>query len=230
MIVRPVAAGPAPTSPAPSASVPQGGRPDAPPVRPEAVARVRALHLALLGGRSATSTLDAWCAEHRPAPGARLVAWLVAGPPKAATRDQRRRLQVSDDEPIRYRRVRLAWGDHVLSEADNWYVPGRLTAEMNRLLDATDIPFGRAVAALNPYRRTLGVEVHWPRLQAGGEPGPAHALPAGASLEAPVTLFEHRAVLYGADHRPLSEVAEAYLRGLLDLACLGPAPRQGLVE
>ena len=29
-------------------------------------------------------------------------------------------------------------GDQVFSEADNWYVPARLTAEMNHALDTTD--------------------------------------------------------------------------------------------
>ena len=46
-------------------------------------------------------------------------------------------------------------GSVVLSEADNWYVPSRLTPEMNRLLDTTDAPFGRVVQAVHFRRRTL---------------------------------------------------------------------------
>jgi len=45
---------------------------------------------------------------------------------------------------VKYRRVQPSCGDHILSEADNWYVPRRLTPEMNRLLETTDVPFGRA--------------------------------------------------------------------------------------
>jgi hypothetical protein len=36
-------------------------------------------------------------------------------------------LGVDPDEPVRFRRVPLKCGDHVLSEAENWYVPSRLT-------------------------------------------------------------------------------------------------------
>ena len=36
---------------------------------------------------------------------------------------------IGPDEPVAYRHVRLRCGDHVLSEADNWYVPSRLTPE-----------------------------------------------------------------------------------------------------
>jgi chorismate-pyruvate lyase len=59
---------------------------------------------------------------------------------------------------VRYRRVRLACGDQVLSDADNWYVPARLTAEMNRTLDQTDTPFGAVVKPLGFQRRTLQAE------------------------------------------------------------------------
>ncbi len=47
-------------------------------------------------------------------------------------------------------------GGHVLSEADNWYVPARLTPQMNRALDTSDTPFGAAVKALDFHRATPG--------------------------------------------------------------------------
>lgn len=53
---------------------------------------------------------------------------------------------------IVYRHVRLYCGDTVLSQAHNWYLPDRLTAEMNRQLAETDVPFGRVVASLE-FRR-----------------------------------------------------------------------------
>ena len=71
----------------------------------------------------------------------------------------RRLLQVGPGEPVRYRRVRLSCGDQVLSDADNWYVPARLTAEMNSTLDGSDTPFGTVVKPLDFQRRTLGTEV-----------------------------------------------------------------------
>jgi hypothetical protein len=39
--------------------------------------------------------------------------------------------------------VHLKCGERVLSEADNWYVPARLTKEMNQSLENSDIAFGR---------------------------------------------------------------------------------------
>jgi chorismate-pyruvate lyase len=115
--------------------------------RLEALALLQTLNAELLSHDSATLTLDRWCAAHRLASPARIVAERVAGAEQAATDEQRQLLGVSATEPVRYRRVRLTCGDHVLSEADNWYVPARLTPEMNRLLDTTDTAFGRAANA-----------------------------------------------------------------------------------
>jgi hypothetical protein len=67
--------------------------------------------------------------------------------------------------------VRLTCGDRVLSEADNWYVPARLTPEMNRVLDTTDTAFGRAVQPLNFRRRTLSAKLLWSLLPPGWEMG-----------------------------------------------------------
>lgn len=62
------------------------------------------------------------------------------------------------DARLGYRRVKLACGAHVLSEADNSYVPKRLTAAMNRTLDTSEIPFGTVVRPLNFRRKTLKME------------------------------------------------------------------------
>lgn len=93
-------------------------------------------------------------------------------------------------------------GTHILSEADNWYVPARLTADMNRSLGTSDTPFGRVVAALQPYRRTFAVKLLW----------------SDGTRPVPDALFEHDAVLYTRDAKPFSEVSEVYRRGLLDFA------------
>ena len=202
-------------------------RPDTYLARLEALALVQTLNATLLGSRSATFALERWCADHRLAAEPRIVARLVRDVHKAPTPEQRRRLQVSDEEPIRYRRVELVCGGHVLSEADNWYVPSRLTPEMNRLLETTDTPFGRAVQELKPYRQTFAVEVHWQPLQQGWETAPQPdvcAAPAGGPLDVPRTLFEHRAVLYTADRTPFSEVDETYLAEILAFARGGAKP------
>ena len=135
---------------------------------------------------------------------------------KAASTEQRRRLQVRDREAVKYRRVQLQCGERVLSEAENWYVPGRLTAKMNRLLETTDTPFGRAIAALEPYRQAFSVNILWSPLPDGWELE-SHTLPpaTGGALTIRDAIFEHRAILYTREHRPFSEVDEVYTRQLL---------------
>jgi hypothetical protein len=110
-----------------------------------ALALLQTLNAELLSHDSAALTLDRWCAAHRLASPAHIVAERVDGASQAATDEQRQLLGVSATEPVRYRRVRLFCGDHVLSEAGNWYVPARVTPEMNRVLDTTDTALGRTV-------------------------------------------------------------------------------------
>jgi hypothetical protein len=129
--------------------------------RLEALAVLQTLNAELLSHDSATLTLDRWCAAHRLASPARIIAERVDAARQAPTDEQRQVLGANATEPIRYRRVRLVCGGHVLSEADNWYVPARLTPEMNRVLDTTDTAFGRAVQALDFRRRTLSAKLLW---------------------------------------------------------------------
>ena len=120
----------------------------------------------------------------------KIIARLVRGDAKPASAETIARLGTPD---VKYRRVQLYCGPHLFSEADNWYVPSRLTPEMNRLLDETDTPFGKVVQPLSPYRRTF----------------------ASRMLLSPTALFEHSAVLYNADQQPIAEVRESYQRGTL---------------
>jgi hypothetical protein len=105
----------------------------------------------------------------------------------------------------------------VLSEAENWYVPSRLTAEMNHALDSTNIPFGRAVQALNFRRQTLSAQLLWSPLPEGWEMRGACG-PAGSSsttLRIPSEVLQHRAVLMLPDGTPFSAVVETYTGDLL---------------
>jgi chorismate-pyruvate lyase len=163
------------------------------------LAQLQALSAQLLASSSATQTLENWCRDHHLADQPRIVARLAAGVAKPATAEQRARLEVADDGAIRYRHVELQCGSRVLSEADNWYVPARLDPAMNRLLETTDTPFGRAVAPLQPTRTTFAVRVMW----------------ADTTQPMGPTLFEHRALLFTRDHRPFAEVDEMYQRALL---------------
>ena len=97
------------------------------------------------------------------------------------------------DTKLGYRRVDLACGIHALSEAENWYVPARLTPEMNRQLDTSDTPFGAVVKPLNFHRDILKAE----------------------PLNGAVTVLRITAVLVTADGRPFSLVVENYTRELV---------------
>ena len=204
----------------------QGPQPGAFVARLETLALIETLNADLLASQSATAILEKWCADHRMSQEPRILARRAIGVDKPASAETRKRLQLGEGEPIKYRRVQLVCGDHVLSEADNWYAPGRLTAEMNRLLDQTETPFGKVVQALHPFRQTLAARLLWSPLPFGWE---MTALPADGNdrgadaLVVPHDILEHRALLYTADHRPFSEVDETYTSGVLEFA---PAQRR----
>jgi chorismate-pyruvate lyase len=183
--------------------------------RVEALALLQTLNVELLSNNSATLTLEHWCDVHRLASPPRIVAERLPEIDKPASPEQRRELGVAPTEPVRYRRVRLRCGTVVLSEADNWYVPSRLTREMNGLLDTTDIPFGRVVQALHFQRRTLAAKLLWRPLPEGWEMNVTGAKDDSAVLPMPSKVLEHRAVLTLTDGTPFSEVVESYSANVL---------------
>ena len=191
--------------------------PDTFVARLQALALIQTLNAEILSSRSATLTLENWCRDHRLAAEPKILAHVVAGINKPPTAEQRQRLEVNAQDEVKYRRVQLRCGTRILSEADNWYVPGRLTPEMNRLLETTDTPFGKVVKPLEPYRRTFAAKLLWAPLPVGWEREPG-GLPAATNgaLVIPDAVFEHRAVLYSREHRPFSEVNEVYQRQILD--------------
>ena len=192
--------------------------PDTPIGRLAALAELQTLNADLLGHASATLTLDRWCARHRLATEARIVADRVRGEDKQPSAEIRAQLRAGDAEPIAYRRVRLRCGERVLSEADNWYVPARLTAEMNHTLETSNAAFGRVVQPLDFRRHTLSARLLWSPLpegwDIGGAPLPEGA--EGASLAIPDQVIEHRALLTRGDGDPFSYVIETYQGAVLD--------------
>jgi hypothetical protein len=201
---------------------------DTPVARLEALALIESLNAEILSSSSATLTLERWCRDHALADPPQILAHRVdvsAAPPSAEVRSD---LQLSSADPVRYRRVELTCGAHVLSVAENWYVPSRLTPDMNRLLDETQTPFGKAVLQLKPHRETRAVQhlwsplpEGWERLRNASSPGTPDAAGTAAPLNIPPALFEHRAVLYTETHVAIAEVREVYQRDLLDF----PEPR-----
>ena len=145
----------------------------------------------LLSNNSATVVLGQWCAAaHLAEPPA--IRALRDPVEVSASAETRALLKAGESEPLRYRRVKLMCGAHVLSEADNWYVPARLTPQMNQVLDTSDTPFGAAVKALNFHRTTLDA----------------------TTVSDPHTILRVRALLLTPDDTPFSLVVENYTREL----------------
>jgi len=196
--------------------------PDSPISRLEALALLQSLNANLLSHDSATATLEQWCADHHLAFPAQVIAVRVSNIDKPAGDEQRRILQVTPAQEVRYRRVKLVCGTVELSDADNWYVPSRLTAQMNQQLDFTDTPFGKVVRPLHFQRHTISAELLWWPLLPGWETKSKLPARAGRQLAVPDSVLEHRAVLSLPDGTPFSEVVESYQRTILGFSL--PAP------
>jgi hypothetical protein len=143
---------------------------------------------------SATAVLQSWCDAHTR-PGTRIVARQVQPAPIPPPADARQALAIKPGDAVRYRRVQLMCGGRVLSNADNWYLPGKLTDAMNDALDHSQTPFGRVVAALHFSRRNLST---------------AFPPPDGQSV------LRHSAVLLTENGEPFSFVVETYTRQILE--------------
>lgn len=183
--------------------------------RLEALASLQALNVALLTNDSATVTLERWCASHGMADPARVVADRDRSATLPPTPQQRAQLGVTADEEVRHRRVKLRCGTHVLSEADNWYVPSRLTPEMNQTLETTDIAFGRVVRVLRFRRQRLEARSLWSPLPDGWDVARRPPRRPATTLDLPPELLRHVAVLVLPDGRPISLVHERYTRAVL---------------
>lgn len=182
--------------------------------RLEALAVLQTLRAELLGHDSSTAVLQSWCEAHGP-PGLKIVAEhdpKAYRPPSEAAREA---LGLQPGQAVRYRRVKLACGKAVLSQADNWYLPERLTPEMNRALDTTDAPFGAVVRPLDFRRRFLSAELLYKPLADGWEKRAADPAPAGPI---PAEVLTDTAVLATPDGKPFSFVAETYTAAALEMA------------
>jgi chorismate-pyruvate lyase len=175
-------------------------------------AQVQELNTALMGNNSATAVLQGYCdrlganigrIRARKAP--------VSDDPRLAGA-ARRQLGVGPKEPIRHRRVELVCGEIVLSRADNWYLPNRLTQQMNTTLQSTERPFGVVVAPLGFHRRTLAVRVLFEPLPTGWE---TERETYETRVGIPADILQHRAVLQARDGRPFSYVVETYTDQIL---------------
>lgn len=159
----------------------------------ERPASISAFSRVLASHDSATLALGQWCARRKLADPAAIRAEPAGVASAAAMTDAvRAHLALGPDEPFGYRHVALRCGETTLSVAHNFYVPARLTEDMNTQLATTNTPFGRVVQPLDFTRERLDDLI-------------------GAAPECPSdTIMTHRALLRRADGMPISFVIECY--------------------
>ncbi|MBU3631485.1 hypothetical protein [Polynucleobacter sp. AP-Melu-500A-A1] len=178
----------------------------------EAYAILQTLNANLLGSKSATRTLQAWCEDHQMADNPKIIAIRDTGLSKEVSPEIRKMLQATASDSIAYRRVKLYCGKHVLSEADNWYLPARLTPEMNALLTDTDTPFGVAVRDLNFHRQTEKVDLLWQPLPKNWEQQGRMLTYQQSNITIPDSVLQHQAILFTDQNVPFSYVIETYTK------------------
>lgn len=157
-----------------------------------------AFEAGLNAGPTATAALQRWCDTHGVT--GKVVAEVDRGAERAPSAATTMRLQLKPGEHVAYRRVKLGCGGHVLSEAENWYVPARLSAAMNAALERGDTPFGAVIAPLAPHREVISSERLW------------------ADGAAPEDILRNRGLVLDHEGRPLAEVSETYKRTALEIA------------
>lgn len=154
---------------------------------------------ALAATPSASEALESWCRARIDRTGT-LRAVVISASSGSPTDRVREELDIGGDERLGYRRVSLECSGRALSLAYNWYVPSRLSPEMNTRLEQTNVPFGRVAAPLGFTRQPLE-----------GARGQADYCPVG-------TILSHRALLRLPDGRPLAMVVECYTGANLESA------------
>lgn len=152
---------------------------------------------------SATATLALWIGIPTGQGHRGLHARLRPGPDVVPPADVLDRLEVPGPQDIAYRRVWLIYRGRILSDAENWFVPARLTGAMRMMLAEDEIPFGAVVSPLLPTRETLSAE----RLWRPGGARPREGLPA--------RMLRHRALMRTSSGEPICEVSEIYTRNIL---------------
>lgn len=170
------------------------------PLRPDQRQTLESLESQLLSNASATEVLESYCQRYFGAEHATVRAEILKRQDHAkASKTVLRTLKLGPGESVSYRSVRLRCGEIALSEADNWYVPERLTPAMNEALAKTDIPFGKVVKPLQFQRQTR--KTRWNPNMTGASANP--------------WIFENQAQLIAPGQPPFSVLRERYLASLL---------------
>lgn len=166
----------------------------------------------LLANPSATRVLEQWINTYNLAPDNNLHAHRQTESSTPCPPFLLKTLLGASDtqtEGVHYRKVQLTAHGKVFSEAENWYVPARLSPEMATQLNTTDKPFGLVVAALNFSRQLIKRESLWFPLPEHWE---RNGIPEGSDrpIDLPPYLFRHMAVLRTQTGQAFCVVIETY--------------------
>ena len=165
---------------------------------------------------TATAALVSWCRARYPGRAETLSATVLQDGP-ADPRHYDGALNLLPDDVLFCRRVRLQWGDLVMSEAENWYLPKRLPETMRSALKRSNRPFGAVVAPLAPLRTTIAM-LTGAELRGEGELATrlrAQISRAGV-FSAPEAFALHVTAVMTAAGVELAELREHYRRELLE--------------
>jgi len=157
--------------------------------------RLAQFEAALAAQPSATKALEGWCRGRRFTDGGSQDVKVSLSQAASAIQNPkwvRAMLAVGPKDLIKGRHVILECQSALLSEADNWYVPSRLTPDMRDALAHSFTPFGTVAAPLHFTRQPLAS-------RRGAGPG----CPKD-------TVLTHRALLRLPDGTPLAVVLECY--------------------
>ena len=174
--------------------------------RKDAWKSMHALSERILAANSATAELERWCRERAIGDGRIAALCARNATPEPLDDDSLEALYPYDARgSTRFRRVRLVTASIVVVDALNWYFPGHLTPGICEKLENTDVPFGHAIEALGPKRRTFLVR----------RCAPEQLVDAHGSMDRTATAFEHRVIVHGEAGVPLAVVHERFRVELL---------------
>ncbi|ABE39330.1 hypothetical protein [Rhodopseudomonas pseudopalustris] len=169
----------------------------------------------LQGHDTATAALVAWCRRY-DGRGADDLAVTLLSDRVAQPGEYQGPLRPCAGETIQCRRVLLRWGQRVVSEAENWYVPQRLPVAIRRMLAEGALPFGAVVAELMP-RRTTTTMLRCEQIAGGGREAAEllEQLARAQVFSPPEAFVLHVHAMMTVSGVMLADVREHYRRELL---------------
>jgi hypothetical protein len=188
--------------------------------RLEATALLQSLNVEPLSNDNKKQTLERWCMSHRLVSNPQIAIERVLDVEELPTEAQRKTLATSAKQPVRHRKVRVLCGSAVLLEADDWYLPSRVSPQVSALIDGTDLPFETAVQIAHFRRRILSAALLWPQLPELGnvefEEGVAEPQ---AIRPLPAHVLTHHVLVMLPDGTPFGEAQENYTGSVLAFPC-----------